>query len=730
MARNDLDISGGLKGLLGRKQVLISLLKRPGGDSEEKLLAEMEKVQLGIKKLCEINRLTYSEDLDEERFLRLKKESLLELNQKKNNMVLAVNSPAHKILAKPANRGRPPKPPVVIEDVPAPPLRTPVGEPEAQAGELPDIRRMRGDFKSFCKHAIRITYRPGMNPALGGAGPFYFNSAQDHLWSVVGTLLLTRRIPVRIKLLKARQLGCTTWLLAFWLWMCLTHKNYSVMFIIDKDEHNITKREMVVGWLKYIRATFGGEFPYLEKKEGGILFLSNGSKIFFESAQAPNPGTSETIMGLHESEKPKWPNNRAKQVQESVTPGLPFAPFTMHVDESTAVGMDEFYDGWVRATEQEPGGEDYVLPIFLPWYFSAEYTLPVKNFKFENDDEELKDTHADEGGNEILINEEEYCARYKLTHGQILWRRRMIKKTFDGVRGSFDQEYPTTPEHAWRNTATNFFTKVSMAQMKANIRAPIFRGDIVDAQGYNNIYHPCLWRSLRPVLVENKYGTLKIWEMPVLGRKYSAGADFAEGKTVVSQGEPEPDETAISIKDEYGVTVALYSSHCKPEEAWLPLLLIAMFFNDATVNGERNSIGHTVLSYFVTTGYPNNLVNQFPEGRPVVERMWTTVNSNRIELLNKLRSAYSVDPRRVYSQAIYDQIEHFVNKMIGTKVKPQAANGYHDDYVMAEVHANHCRLWMAGGVDHRTPPAFIPKIVEVQKQGGWTLLDTDMYDDD
>ena len=734
MDKNELDIEGRIKNLLARQHTLEKLNERVAFiDHDGRMARELTKVKAEIREICALNKVTYSVDLDEVKFAELRKAALLDLNERKNAEAMApkVERPPQALAGKvkfavvPKDAPKPPPPPR-----PPPPPKPEYLPPEAKPGEIPEPARMREDFKYFCKHAITITYRPGMQSKskTGGAGPFYFNSAQDELWNIVGTLMLTRKIPVRIKLLKARQLGCTTWLLAYWLWLCLTRKNYSVMFIIDKDEHNVTKREMVVRWLADIKKNFQGEFPTLAKKESGVLFLTNGSKIFFESAQSSNPGTSEMIMGLHESEKPKWPNNRAKQVQESVTPGLPFAAYTIHVDESTAVGMDEFYEGWVQAKEQKPGEDSYVLPIFLPWYLSPEYAIAAtSSFKYINDDEDLKDSYIDdESGEEVYLSEQGYAEKYGLSPEQILWRRMQIRKTFGGVRSSFDQEYPTTPDHAWRNTSTNFFPKNVLSQMAKAISAPIFRGRIQDKNGNTNFYHPCMFNELTPLLVEDKFGDLKVWQFPVVGMKYYCGADFAEGKTVTSQGEQEQDETVFSIKNEYGVTVALYTSHCKPEEAWMPLVLISRYYNMATVNGERNSIGHTVLSYFVATGYPNNLVNQYPEGRPVVERMWTTVGSNRIELLNKLRSSYSADPRRVFSSHIHDQVEHFINKMVGSRVKPQAANGYHDDCVMAEAHANHCRLWASGGVDHKTPP-MVYKEIKAEVKEGFTLLDTDLY---
>lgn len=629
---------------------------------------------------------------------------------------------------------------------PPPPVMTP---PPVATPPRPSIRdehvlRLGVDFKYFCADTIEIPYRPGMNKDYpdGGYGKFIFTSAQDKLWAVIAHVLFRLHKPLRLIILKSRQLGCTTFLLALWVWLCLTNDHFVVMFIIDKDEHGTTKREMVIGWLDKISRKYDF-FPTLVKREGKILFLSNGSKIIFESAQSPNPGTSEMLRGLHRSESPKWPAHRAQQVEESVTPGLPASKMTLDIDESTAMGIDEFQKKWRRAKTAKPvdGDQLTLIPVFLPWYTSEEYqTEPSATcfdsrgaFKYLNEDDELKDSDVDAEGNDIMLTEEQYARKHNLSPSQLVWRRNKIKVTFKGNRSSFDQEYPTTDEHAWRSSQASFFSTGLLDRVEKQwVRPPLGIFRIKDTKGHMDHTRPVSWLDVEPALVPDRAGELKVWELPVPGETYFLGADFAEGKTITSeQGEQDPDWTRYRIKNSYGRTVAGYSSREKPEEAWLSLLLVAVFYNNAWVNGERNSVGNTVLSFFRLTGYNFQVVHHRPADRPIDERTWTQVTtSNRRDMLYQLRASFSADPSRICDEDLLTEMQSFINKMVGGKPHPEAASGHHDDIIFAETHAEFARFWKYGA-DRMHQEVAVPKpFDDTPLTAGFRLEDCDLEMDD
>jgi hypothetical protein len=569
-----------------------------------------------------------------------------------------------------------------------------VEPPKHDSGELSHTDRMKADFVYFCEHGLEIPYRPGMNRDFpdGGYGPLILNEAQKKVVAVFIYILFIECKPLRAIILKSRQLGCTTLLLAFELWLLMTRSHYRILFIIDKGAHGRTKRLLVINWIENINKKYPDDFPSVVTKDDKFILLSNGSMLLFESAEAPNPGTSEMIHGLHESEKPKWPANRAQEVEESITPGIPFSPFTLHINESTAEGMEKFYHEWKRA-ESGVAGELGDIPIFLPWFVSPEYSLPApQDFTFLNEDSEL--CEVDDNG-QFLYSEEEYARKYSLTNDQVYWRRQKIKGQFKGNRNSFDQEYPTTPGHAWRSVSTSYFAREMLDKIQMySVRQPVFVGRLENKSGPISASHPPLFTTVSPIGVPDRVGDLKIWEVPQYGETYYLGGDVAEGKTIIAEGgSADPDYTVFRVKKGNGQTVASFRARIKPEEGWVPLLLLAVLYNMAWVNVERNKDGATMLAFFSLTGYPNMMV--LPGNRPAIERTWLKLDaSNRKTVLNHLRASYNADYTRVLDFELLDELRHFtVDAKTGNV---GAASGHHDDIVLAEAHAEAVRRFILG----------------------------------
>lgn len=601
---------------------------------------------------------------------------------------------------------------------------------QATATPLPPVsdnqqRRLYEDFVHFLNTCIQIPYRPGMLKDHPDGGFGFFRPTQAQMLLIAELMdCLVRRKPVRIIVLKSRQLGCTTLLLAFWLWLCLTVEHFTMMLIIDKNQHNQTKKQTIVGWLEYIEKHFPF-FPTIKKKEDNIFWLTNGSILMFESAEARNPGTSERLNCLHESEKPKWPATRARLVMTSIMPGIPETPFTFHVNESTAEGMDQFYMEWQRAVNSPQEG---YTPLFFPWYLSDEYYLdPPENFTYLNDDEEVSE--RDENG-DLSLTEEEYSRLYNLSPGQTYWRRHKIKVVFKGDRDAFDQEYPTTPDHAWRAVSSSFFTRSTLDKAQIlHARPPVWMGDLVNSGLPLTSNIPVRYTAVKPMLMPSRQGELKVWEAPIVGRRYFLGGDVGEGKTVVTEsGSSEPDATNLRVKDEAGRVVASYYSHVRPEEAWVPLLMLAVMYNNAWVNVERNASGQTLCAWFLLTGYPHNLVWPKPKGRPADERTWTILTkANRRPFLNQLRASYNAEPSRIMDQELINELRTFVvNPRTG---EAGAQSGSHDDRVMADLHAEICRLFFLGLLGAHGLTEVVEGISEVKESWdpsvqGYRLEDT------
>ena len=492
------------------------------------------------------------------------------------------------------------------------------------------VIQIANDFSFFAANCLPILYRPGMNSDHpdGGMGPFILTKLQRKITDAFIYTLIYDESPLRAIILKTRQLGCTTLLLAFILWLMQKIKNYQAMIIIDKDDHATTKRLMFVSWIEFMSSKFdflagiarGG-------KREKMIVLTNGSKMFFESATSQNPGTSEFLHALIESEKPKWVAGRAEFVRNSVVPAIPLAPWTVHIDESTACGMEAFYKKWQRTTSRQNLG---VLAIFAAWFESEEYRLEPRKSDFRNgkfiysEDEELYDYDVD---TDSEITEEQYAKKYNLSPAQILFRRHKIQNSFDGDRNGFDQEFPTTPAHAYRMSGNPFFPGRVLSYLDTKLHKAQ-RFDIFDMNGWSDTTQVISASSLKPKIKKSTHGKLYVRSKRDYSERYFIGVDVAEGKMILNEkGKDDPDWTSFTVIDSSGNCVAQYLDRCRPEEAWLELTLLGIYYNNAWINGDRINAGATLLAFFWLTGYRKIYTDIGPKGRPPRDRAWFVANS-------------------------------------------------------------------------------------------------------
>ena len=569
------------------------------------------------------------------------------------------------------------------------------------------------DFDLFCREAIQIKYRPGMAEHCehGGYGPFLLTSAQRKIISIAIDLFFNKHVPVRIQILKSRQLGVTTLFLVFWIWICYQVEGYTAMFMIDKGPHLEEKRQQLIAWIETAAERFP-ELPTLKRRSSKVLELTNKSRILLESAESPNPGTSEMLQALHLSERPKWPVGRSTQVKASILPAIPVTRHTIVIDESTAEGYDDFQTDWIRIHEGDDTFSDVrVVPIFLPWFISDEYRkAPPKKafhkgkFKWLNDDLEVCET---DGEGNIVLTEEAFANKHGLAYDQVYWRRMKIKAPaptgFSGDYVMFDQEYPTTPDHAWASIGIRYYPHSVLDRIKA--REPCLIGRIEhDGQPITTLQLTAALK-IEPKVTSEQYGPLRIWDMPEEGGRYFIGGDVSEGKLITNGAKTEGDLSVIWVLDEFGRDAAMFRARIPPEEFAYYLILLGRFYNNARVNCERNKDGATVWAFFEPTGYPNVYYRDDTRGR-ISDLAWSVVGPGaRIPLMNMLRAAIREDPSRVRSRHLFNEMQSFVRKKNG-KIEP--SSGKHDDCLFARAHAEVCRVGLTGRMIESIPDPIPP----------------------
>jgi len=167
------------------------------------------------------------------------------------------------------------------------------------------------------------------------------------------------------------------------------------------------------------------------RKELLFDLLDSGYRV--GTAGTKGVGRSSTIQLFHGSEVAFWPH--ADTHAAGIMQTIPDAKGTEVILESTANGLGNYFHAmWQKAIV---GANDFI-PIFIPWFWQAEYTRTAEGI--ELDDEEI-----------------EYQALYDLTADQMAWRRKKIIELGDPLL--FKQEYPATPSEAFQTTGVESFIR-------------------------------------------------------------------------------------------------------------------------------------------------------------------------------------------------------------------------------------------------------------------------------
>jgi hypothetical protein len=290
----------------------------------------------------------------------------------------------------------------------------------------------------------------------------------------------------------------------------------------------------------------------------------------------------------------------------------------------------------------------------------------------------------------IELNEEQYAKKYKLSDGQIYWRRSQIMFVFKKDKVMFDQEYPTTPGHAWATIGASFIPNNSLSSMMKGLKRPQFAGDIANVVNVVNVVNglgqaigvdasPDLQNvaTLNPGLVSSKGMELSIFRYPEDGARYFMGGDTSEGKLLEIGKQHKSDKSALIIEDEYGRICATYGCWLKPEKFWLKAVLLGKFYNYARMNIEYNNDGKTLWVLIQKVEYPNHFWPQHNQDHP-----WTRISAGeRIVVMSVGRIAIVEDPGRIPCARLYEEAAALVRES-----ERKIVSSKHDDYYMAYCH--------------------------------------------
>jgi hypothetical protein len=512
-----------------------------------------------------------------------------------------------------------------------------------------------------------------------------FNKAQDEYQKIVEALTAAG-LPVRICVLKARQLGIST------ITQCnhsysgtqfankrcktISYSGESAADLFDMSER--IYRLLPEDKKPPIRYHTKSKLVFLDKENKDE---SLDSRIIIDTAKNLYSGRSQTIHNLHISEMGMMSNVSSLLI--SLMNAVADEPNTFSCVESTAMGADNFFkEFWDSCStleevlsgnvDTDAGKRDYVK-LFIPWYWGEEYVrTPPKSFKLFNYEHER------------FGNEKELEKSYHWTKEQFAYRRWAIVNMCNGDIEIFHQEYPSNEIEAFIAGGRMRFDKPSVVWYVNNYKDPIATGELYAAETEEQAKEHFGRYEPEIIFEKNPTGLLELWEYPDSECDYVIGGDVAEGIEIVPGDSRKTDYSVGSVfKRSPYKKVAQLRGKIEPDVFADYLRLLGWYYNLAWICCEANKEGvyvNKLLDERYSYVYYQLILDEKTE-RKTRKVGWHTNSATRPVMIGDL--AKVIRERSMINES-YDSAQEYMNFIIGKRGKAEAKYGTNDDVVFAD----------------------------------------------
>jgi hypothetical protein len=521
------------------------------------------------------------------------------------------------------------------------------------------------------------------------------NRAQDEYQKIVEALIKAG-LPVRICVLKARQLGISTVTQCNNAYSATQFPNKRAKTISYSGESAADLFDMSERIYRLLPEDKKPPIRYHTKTK--LVFLdkdnkddSLDSRIIIDTAKNLYSGRSQTIHNLHISEMGMMQN--VAKLLISLMNAVADEPNTSSTVESTAMGADNFFkEFWDSCSTLEEvltgnvdtnnGKRDYVK-LFIPWFYGEEYVRKApKSFRLYNYEHER------------FGNEKELEKIYHWTKEQFAFRRWAIINVCNGDLEIFHQEYPSNPLEAFVAGGRMRFDKPAVMYYVNNVKEPEAIGELYEAETEEQAKEH-FGKNIPEILFEkNPSGLFYIWEYPDSKCDYVIGADVAEGIEVVPGDTKRTDYSVASVfKRDPFKKVAQFRGKVEPDIFADYLYLLGWYYNLAWICCEKNKDGNYVnklLDERYSYVFYKIILDEKTE-RKTRKVGWVTDTISRPIMVGDLAKVIREKTMINYSE---DSAQEYLNFIINKRGKPEAKFGTNDDVVFADGLALECHILM------------------------------------
>ncbi len=406
---------------------------------------------------------------------------------------------------------------------------------------------------------------------------------------------------------------------------------------------------------------------------------THDSKVVSETAGGSDPGRSGTYQLLLLSEVAYWAGDGVRSadiILDGILKCVPFLADTLIIMESTPNGAagafyERYQDGMPFDDFMSGKKTDGYVRIFSPW------------FEFADSEDKLSDEAKERVMGSLTREEEDLIEQYKLTAGNISFRRRSIAEDCQGDPKKFDQDFPSNEEDCWLASGRLRFDGSGIRRIEQMVKSHASQVGMLDSsRGGGVIFRP----------TDRNEGVFQMWEQPRDGLRYIMPIDTMTGEQ--SSGKDPDAHAALILRAGYiqdGVqknpaVVARITPPCRYDIDMLAEMCVrlSLFYGGCLMVPEMNGPGLALIQdlkkYDGVNLYRREVMDLLTS--QVTEKVgWQTADGanrlgNRSMIIETLATAIRDGAIDIYCPHILQQLKQFI---VNARGKSEALSGKHDD---------------------------------------------------
>jgi hypothetical protein len=516
----------------------------------------------------------------------------------------------------------------------------------------------RERFLGFCKMLKVITKDFGMIPfTMLGTQTYVLDEMCRGIEEGITTFVI----------LKARQLGMSTFFIALDLFWAFEHSGLAGAFATHTEQSRDQFRNIIETFFTNLPRTHKIRY---NKHNRSMLVLRNSSLFQYlvagvKEKTTSSLGRSGAFNFLHATEVAYWGNpDDLKELRATLSTHY---KHRLQIYESTANGFNHFEEMCAAARDSK-----IQRFVFVGWWRCELYD-------FKPDDPRYA-IYCSGGPKERMTVLERRRARqikerydYDITMGQIAWYRWKLDEEAAGDQMKMDEMFPWVEEDAFVATGAKFFTNESLTEaMRVARRQALKPFRYIIGQE---------WADLGVISAPLARAELKIWEEAEKHAHYCIGCDPAYGSSDTA------DRTVIHVSRAYADRLVQVAEFVSPtvstyQCAWV-LAHLAGYYNGAQgcmVNLEITGPGTTVFQ--TLNDLREQVMRTPPQGkedlRNVLAAMrhflyrradsmesalayqWRTTSDNKIAMCTGFKDSFELGRHTLYSMHLLEEMKSVV----------------------------------------------------------------------